>query len=65
MYSLILLSALWPNVIAELDLGPAVLEAQLGGGAFMFFGLVSEVPRPGPCSFPICQPGSSWARRCG
>ena len=43
MYSLILLSALWPNVIAEMDLGPAVLQAQLGGGAFMFFGLVSEI----------------------
>jgi hypothetical protein len=43
MYSLILLSAIWPNVIAELELGPAVLEAQLGGGAFMFFGVISEV----------------------
>jgi hypothetical protein len=43
MYSLILLSAIWPNVIAELELGPAILEAQLGGGAFMFFGLVSSV----------------------
>jgi hypothetical protein len=43
MYSLVLLSALWPNVIAELDLGPAVLQAQVGGGAFMFFGLVSEI----------------------
>lgn len=42
MYSLILLSALWPNVIAELDLGPGVLQAQLGGGAFMFFGLLSD-----------------------
>ncbi|MFH2116152.1 MAG: hypothetical protein ABIJ86_16755 [Spirochaetota bacterium] len=42
MYSLILVSALWPNVIAELDLGPAILEAQLGGGAFLFFGLVSS-----------------------
>jgi hypothetical protein len=42
MYSLILLSALWPNMIAELDLGPVILEAQLGGGAFMFFGVVSS-----------------------
>jgi len=42
MYSLVLVSALWPNVIAELDLGPAVLQAQLGGGAFLFFGLISS-----------------------
>lgn len=43
MYSLIVVSALWPNAIAELELGPAVLQAQLGGGAFMFFGLVSSM----------------------
>jgi hypothetical protein len=43
MYSLILVSALWPNAIAELDLGPAILQAQLGGGAFMFFGLASSI----------------------
>ena len=43
MYSLILVSTLWPNVIAEMDLGSVVLEAQLGGGAFMFFGLVSSM----------------------
>lgn len=43
MYSLILVSALWPNVIAELEVGSAVLAAQLGGGAFMFFGLLSDI----------------------
>jgi hypothetical protein len=43
MYSLILVSALWPNMIAELDLGPAVVQAQLGGGAFMFFGVYSDI----------------------
>lgn len=42
MYSVVLLSALWPNVIAELELGRAVLQAQVGGGAFMFFGLISS-----------------------
>ena len=42
MYSLVLLSALWPNVIAEMDLGRVVLEAQLGGGAFLFFGVLSS-----------------------
>jgi len=41
-FSFILETIVWPNAFAEIDLGPVVLEAQLGGGAFLLFGLVSD-----------------------
>jgi len=41
-FTLILETVLWPNAFAEFDLGPVVLEAQVGGGAFAFVGLVSD-----------------------
>ncbi len=51
LYSLVLVSAMWPNVIAEVDVGPLVLEGQVGGGAFMIFGLVSDM-QTGKVFFP-------------
>jgi hypothetical protein len=41
-FTFILETIIWPNAFAEVDLGPVVLEAQLGGGAFLLFGLVSK-----------------------
>lgn len=51
LYSLVLVSALWPNVIAEIDVGPLVLQGQVGGGAFLIFGLVSST-QTGSVFFP-------------
>ncbi|PKL09379.1 MAG: hypothetical protein CVV51_04160 [Spirochaetae bacterium HGW-Spirochaetae-7] len=51
LYSLVLVSAMWPNVIAEVDVGPVVLEGQFGGGAFLIFGLVSST-QTGSVFFP-------------
>jgi hypothetical protein len=42
-FTIILESVLWPNLIAELELGPVFIEAQLGGLVFAYFGLVSGV----------------------
>lgn len=39
VFSFILESVLWPNLMAELQLGPVFLQAQLGGLLFLFFGL--------------------------
>ncbi|MBN1410544.1 MAG: hypothetical protein JW969_06840 [Spirochaetales bacterium] len=47
MYTIILLSVVWPDVFAEIDLSetgvPFVFNASVGGGAFMLFGLISQV----------------------
>jgi len=41
-FTLIVETVIWPNAFAEFDLGPVDIEAQVGGGAFAFFGLVSD-----------------------
>lgn len=41
-FTFILESVLWPNVMAELELGPVYLQGQLGGLLFAAFGLYSN-----------------------
>jgi hypothetical protein len=41
-FTFIFESVLWPNVMAELELGPVFLQAQLGGLLFVAFGLYSN-----------------------
>lgn len=38
-FTFIIESIAWPNIIAEVNLGPVAIEAQVGGGAFVAFGL--------------------------
>ncbi|HTX72543.1 MAG TPA: hypothetical protein VMC79_06920 [Rectinemataceae bacterium] len=37
--SLLLETFLWPNALAEVDIGPVAIEGKFGGGAFLMFGL--------------------------
>ena len=39
--SLLVINVIWPDIFATLELGPAVIEAHVGGLAFLGFGLVS------------------------
>lgn len=50
-YSLIIESFFWPNLMAELALGPFVVQAQFGGGAFLMFGIANTV-QSGAVFFP-------------
>ena len=43
VFSLILESIAWPHIYAELDLSPIVINAGIGGGGFMLFGLYNNV----------------------
>lgn len=38
-YSFILASVGWPNLLADVELGPFVIEGQLGGGVFGWYAL--------------------------
>lgn len=38
-FTFILESVAWPNAFLEVNLGPVAIEAQVGGGAFIAFGL--------------------------
>lgn len=42
LYSLILESIAWPMVFAELDLSPIVINAKIGGLAYLLFGLYND-----------------------
>jgi len=42
VYTFILESVLWPNLMAEIQLDPVFIQAQLGGLLFVFFGLVND-----------------------
>ncbi len=42
-FSLVLESVAWPNAFAELNLGPIAVDLNVGGGAFLFFGLFNEL----------------------
>ena len=50
-FTLILETMVWPNAFVEYDFGPVVAEAQLGGGAFLLLGLVSDF-QAGDVFFP-------------
>ncbi|UCF97552.1 MAG: hypothetical protein JSV89_20620 [Spirochaetaceae bacterium] len=42
VFTFILESALWPNVMLELALEPVFIQAQVGGLLFLFFGLANQ-----------------------
>lgn len=50
-FTFIIESVVWPNVFAEAELGPVVLEAQAGGGLFGAFGIGNTV-QTGSVFFP-------------
>jgi hypothetical protein len=50
-FTFILESVAWPNVYAEVTLGPVVVEAQVGGGIFAYFGLGNGI-EAGQVFFP-------------
>jgi hypothetical protein len=50
-FTLILETMVWPNAFVEYDFGPIVAEAQVGGGAFLLLGLVSDF-QTGEVFFP-------------
>ncbi len=49
----------WPNAYAELDLGPAAIEAQIGGGLFVLFGAAGTSTGTGAVFFPDL---SAWLK---
>jgi len=51
-FTLIVASVAWPNAFAELDLGPLVVEAQVGGGVFAYYALVAGDVTAGKVFFP-------------
>ena len=42
VFTLIFESVLWPNLMAEIQLDPVFIQAQLGGLLFVFFGLAND-----------------------
>jgi hypothetical protein len=51
-YSIILESVAWPNLVAEFNLGPFVIQAQLGGGFFAAFGAAGNATAFGQVAIP-------------
>lgn len=43
VFSLILVSMAWPHIYTEIDLSPIVINAGIGGGGFMMFGIVNTM----------------------
>ncbi len=41
-FSLVLETVVYPNLLAELNLGPVAVDLNVGGGAFLFFGLANQ-----------------------
>ncbi len=41
--SFIVESLIWPNLFAEANLGPVAIDFNVGGGAFLFFGLYNHL----------------------
>lgn len=42
-FSLVLESLAWPNAFAEVNLGPIAVDLNVGGGAFLAFGLFNDL----------------------
>lgn len=42
IFTFIIESVLWPNLLAEMQLGPVFIDAQVGGLIFGFFGLANS-----------------------
>lgn len=50
-FTFIIQSMVWPNAFAEVNLGPVVLQGQIGGGLFLMFGMYNAV-ETGTAFFP-------------
>lgn len=59
VFTFILVSVVWPNAMAELDLGPITLSGQIGGGWFGAFGVIPFTSASGNVLFPEL---SAWYR---
>ena len=44
-FTFILETVFWPNLLAEVELGPVFLDAQVGGLLFGMFGILTISPR--------------------
>jgi hypothetical protein len=42
-YSLLIESVIWPVIYAELDLSPFVINANVGGLGFLWFGIIPDI----------------------
>lgn len=42
-FSLVLETIAWPNAFAEVNVGPVAIDFNIGGGAFLFFGLYTNL----------------------
>jgi hypothetical protein len=51
-YTFIVASVLWPNVFAELDVGPLAVEGQIGGGLFAYSAISTGGIESGRVFFP-------------
>jgi hypothetical protein len=51
-YTVIIESMAWPNLVAELNLGPVVIQGQFGGGFFAVFGAVGNDTAWGKVAVP-------------
>jgi len=58
-FTFILESFAWPNINTELHLGDFVLQAQAGGGAFIYFGLANGT-ETGQVFFPDISAWYKW-----
>ncbi|TVR61753.1 MAG: hypothetical protein EA426_02940 [Spirochaetaceae bacterium] len=61
-FSLIIQSLMWPVVYAEYDFGPAVVDFNFGGGAFVFLGLYNDITT-GSLFFPDLSAHAKLGRR--
>lgn len=50
-YTFIVETVFWPNLVTEFQLGPLVIQGQIGGGAFILFGILSTI-QSGKVFFP-------------
>ena len=51
-FTFIIESIAWPNIFAEFNFGPLAIEAQVGGGAFVAFGITGLNADYGKVFFP-------------
>ena len=50
-FTFIVESVAWPNAFAELQIGPVIVEAQVGGGVFAVYGIANSI-ETGKVFFP-------------
>ena len=52
VYTFLIQSALWPNILAEINLHPLYIQAQIGGLFFYTFGILGSASGTGNVFFP-------------